>query len=698
MKRRWKLAIAAGGLLVTAGIADRLLPPSLERARQMSTIVVDREGRLLRAFVTKSGTWRLPANVDDVSPLYRRMLLAYEDRRFHLHPGVDPLALMRAVLQWGANGEVVSGGSTLTMQVARLLEPRARSLGAKMAEAARAVQLELRLSKREILRLYLNLAPMGGNLEGVRAASLAWFGKEPRHLTPGQAALLIALPQSPTSIRPDRYPARARAARNKILVLLASRGVITLEQARDGMAEAIPTRRRPMPFLAPHLARELKAEAPDRRVHRTTVDRPLQQAIRGVVRAELARLHPRATVAVLVVDHRTGRIRAWVGSADFFDTRRLGQVDMVRAVRSPGSTLKPFIYGMGFDARLIHPETIVADVPTRFGGYRPENFLRVYHGDVSVRKALQQSLNIPAVAVLEGVGPARFAARLKRAGIRLRFDSGDKGPGLPLALGGAGVTLHELVTAYAGLARGGRVRPLIIRSEGKGSAGHRLLSPEAAWYVARILEAAPPPTDAVARQMADRPHPIAYKTGTSYGFRDAWAIGYDGRHTVGVWVGRPDGTPSPGRYGRKTAAPILFRIFDLIPETRSGRAGRAVPVQPPAAITGPNVRLPANLQRFRTGREIERRRLTAANRTRLRITFPEDGVQVALQPRSDGRIVLPLTAVGGRKPLRWLVNGRPIKGDPTRRVAFWTPDSAGFVRVTVVDADGNTETVEARLK
>ncbi len=697
--RLWRtLAVAGAGLLLTAAVLDRAFPPDLRQAQDLSTIVVDRQGRLLRAFVTKRGTWRLPVRLAQVSPLYRRMLIAYEDKRFYYHPGIDPLALGRALVQWADNGRVISGASTLTMQAARLLEPGDRRIVGKLRQAARALQLELRYSKSEILRIYLNLAPFGGNLEGLRAASLAWFGREPTHLTPGQAALLVALPQLPTTIRPDRYPARAKAARDKILTLLAARGIITFEQARDGIAEAVPTRRRPLPFIAPHLARWLHAARPGQRVHRTTVDRELQTAVAALARSELATLHPSATVAVVVVENATGKVRTYLGSAAFFNAQRLGQVDMIRAVRSPGSTLKPVIYGMAFDGLLIHPETVIADVPTRFGGYRPENFLRVYHGDVSIRRALQQSLNIPAVAVLEGVGPARFAGRLRAAGIRLRFDAGDKGPGLPLALGGGGVTLLELAKLFAGLARGGAISPLRVRQNTPRGKAVRLVTPVAAWYLARILEAAPPPDATVARQLANRPYPIAYKTGTSYGFRDAWAVGYDSHYTVAVWVGRPDGTPSPGRFGRKTAALILFRVFDLIPASRTGTAGRALPERPAGALVASNRALPANLKRYAAGVVVDRARLTAASRRALRITFPVDGAQLVLQPAADGRRQLPLTAEGGKKPLKWLVNGHPVKGDALRRIAFWTPDSAGFVRVTVIDAHRKSATVEARLR
>ncbi|HEY7609337.1 MAG TPA: transglycosylase domain-containing protein, partial [Alphaproteobacteria bacterium] len=392
------LGAAAGAGVLAAGFAvlDRVYPLDLSRAGEASTVVVDRDGRMLRAFTTHAGTWRLAARPDEVSPLYLKMLVAYEDRRFRYHPGVDPIAVVRAAGQWLINGRIVSGGSTLSMQVARLIAPAPRGLWAKAKQAFRALQLELALSKDDILALYLARAPYGGNLEGVRAASLAWLGKEPLHLTAGEAALLIALPQSPAATRPDRRPAAAKAARDKILSVLEARGVISPTMAAEARAEPVPRLRRALPFFAPHATAELReraaAAAPKSARIASTLDAKLQETMEALARSELAGLAPEANIAILVADHVTGEIRAYVGSADFFDARRQGQVDMVRAIRSPGSTLKPFIYGLGFDLGLVHPETIVTDGPTRFGDYRPENFQRRYMGEVSVRVALQQSL------------------------------------------------------------------------------------------------------------------------------------------------------------------------------------------------------------------------------------------------------------------------------------------------------------------
>lgn len=689
-------ALLAGGAL----LADRLAPPPLDGARDLSTLVVDRDGNILRAFTTERGGWRLPVAAGDVSPLYLRMLIAYEDRRFLDHDGVDARAVVRAAWQNLAGGEILSGASTLSMQVARLLEPRSRSIGAKALQALRALQLEAHVSKTEVLRLYLTLAPMGGNLEGVRAGSLAWFGKEPRHLTAAEAALLIALPQSPATTRPDRFPQAARKARDKILRRMVVRGVLTEKAAREAMEAPLPTRRRAMPFHAPHLARRLFEKTPDKPMIRTGIDGRLQRTVEAIAGEEAKRLGRHTSVAVLVVANDTGRVLAYVGSAGFFNVDRLGQVDMVAASRSPGSALKPFIYGMGFDRRLIHPQTIVNDAPTRFGGYQPENFLRVYHGEVSIETALQQSLNIPAVAVLDGVGAARFVAQLKRAGVEYRFKTDDGRPGLAIALGGGGISLFDLVTLYRGLANGGRVRPLARTADVAIQPGARFMSPMAAWYLTRILEAAPPPDAKVAAQATRRPHPIAYKTGTSYGFRDAWAVGYDGGYTVGIWVGRADGTPSPGHYGRKTAAPILYRVFDLLPGSRSGAAGVANPSRPDAAIAARSAEdLPANLRRYVAGRSMFRTvKPTQAQRKPLTITFPPNGSVVALEQGPDGTITLPLTADGGRKPLRWLVNGRPVASERHRRQGAWRPDGPGFVRITVIDAEGRTATSMARLR
>ena len=685
-RRRFAYRSAA---LVVAGLAlswvlDRWLPPPLDRVRQLSTLVLDERDRPLRGFTVADGAWRLPARPEDVDPLYLRMLLAYEDRRFAAHPGLDPLAIARAMGQWLRHGRVVSGASTLTMQTARLLEPHRRDLVGKLGEMLRALQLERRYDKNDILAFYLTLAPYGGNLEGVRAASLAWFGKEPGRLTAAEAALLVVLPQAPSRLRPDRFPERARAARDKVLARMGELGVLNARQVAEARQEPLPTARRRPPFLAPHLADRLRAARPDATAHRTFIDRDLQQTLETLARQQRTAPEPDSSVALLVAANRTRQVRAYVGASDFFDPRRAGQVDMVRAIRSPGSALKPLVYGSGFDDLLIHPETLIEDAPTRFGGYSPTNFHDTYAGQITVREALQQSLNVPAVAVLEQVGPARVAARLREVGLPPHWSAAHPRPGLPLVLGGVGMTLEQLVTLYLGIADGGSIAPLRFGPADPDPPGQSLLTETACWYLADILRTAPTPGNVPTPTSVARPRPIAYKTGTSYGFRDAWALGFDADYTVGVWVGRPDGSPSPGHYGRNTAAPLLFQVFDLLPD--SG----AWPATPPAgALQVGRDRLPERLRYFRTRPAPE-----TVQAPPLRITFPVGGSTVELPGRDAALAELPLTAKGGVKPLRWLVNGRPLAAAPWRREAYWPPDGEGLARIVVLDQAGQSASAD----
>ncbi|WP_051340522.1 penicillin-binding protein 1C [Azospirillum halopraeferens] len=698
MGRAGAVALAAGLVLlaVAAGL-DRAFPPDLTRYHDRSAEVADRNGVVLRAFTAGDDAWRFAVTPDAVAPLYRAMLVAYEDKRFAVHPGVDPLAVVRAAGQALWHGKVVSGASTLTMQAARLLEPRPRTVAAKLIEMARALQLEWRFTKDEILAIYLTLAPFGGNLEGVRAASLAYFGKEPRHLTPAEAALLVALPQSPTRLRPDRGGDGVRRARDKVLDRAVGAGLLTAAAAEAAAAAPVPSARRPFPFLAPHLAERLRATRPGEERIVTTLDAGLQETAEGLLHRLAEGLDPRAGVAALVVDNATREVRAYVGSGGYFDERRNGMVDMVQAVRSPGSTLKPFIYAMAFDRLIVHPMTVIADVPRRFGGYAPENFGGGFAGEVTVGEALQRSLNVPAVALLDRVGPLGFDAALRAVGVTLRFDRRVGRPTLPIALGGVGLTLEELVTLYGAFSHGGGVAPLRTLPAGAGSSagtadGGPLMGESAAWYVARVLRGAPRPPGYADPEGAGDARRIAFKTGTSYGYRDAWAIGFTDSHTAGVWVGRPDGTPCLRCVGLETAAPVLFRLFDLLPDGAGPAAVAARP--PPGVITGTTADLPPVLRRFADAPAVARHGAAEAA-GRLRIAFPVDGSVVSLgRDRGEaGRLAaLPLRAEGGRRPLRWLINDRPLGGGDWRRGASWRPDGAGFVDVKVLDADGNVST------
>ena len=567
---------AAVALLTLAAYSLKLFEPlPLDAAASSSRLVLDRDGHLLRAFTTPDGRWRLDAKPDEVSGTYLSLLMAFEDHRFWKHPGIDPLAMGRAVLQAVRHARPISGGSTLTMQVARLLRGSpTHSIPAKFQQIADAVRLEATLSKREILALYLKLAPYGGNLEGVRAASLAYFGKEPHRLSIAEAALLVAIPQSPEMRRLDRGDdGRAYAAlmeaRNRVILRAAAAHVITQADAKAAMAQAAPHGRREFPAFAPHLSDRLIAATPNEPAIQTTIDagcrRPPSRS-RGGTRKALAKRSPSPRS---IVNNRTGEVLAHVGSAGYFDETRLGAIDMTAAIRSPGSALKPFIYGLAFEDGLAHPETLIEDRPVRFDTYAPMNFDAAFHGTVTVRTALQLSLNVPAVKMLNEVGPVKLAARFRDAGMTFPVPRN-----LTVALGGVGLSLENLTGLYLALARGGSVIPIRYQKDNSAPVWNApdapvLLQPAAAWYITDILRGAPVPASAT-------PGAVAFKTGTSYGFRDAWAAGFDGDYTIAVWVGRPDASSVPGLVGLRVAAPVLFELFGAI-----GPHARRLPPRPP---------------------------------------------------------------------------------------------------------------------
>jgi penicillin-binding protein 1C len=570
--RRRRALAAAAAVVASLAALDRLFPPPQPgRAAPFATIVAARDGTPLRAFPDRAHVWRHPVALGDVSPLYLEAIVAYEDRAFWWHPGVNPWALARAGWQWLAHGRVVSGGSTLTMQVARILEPAPRTIPGKLKQIARALQLEWRYSKREILALYLNYAPMGGVLEGVEAASHAYLGKPARRLTHAEAALLAVLPQAPSLLRPDRHPARARAARDKVLRRMDGRwGALA---TADALAEPVYALAPREPLLAPLLAQRVRNGAAGATRIDTTIDAASQSRVEQVLLDRARNLPPRVSAAVLVMDNATLEVLAYAGSADFTDEERASHVDMVRAPRSPGSALKPFLYAFALEDGLIHSESLLSDAPQSFGGYQPGNFQQSFHGAVSASEALGRSLNVPAVEVLERLGPARFVARLRSGGLKLAFPR-DAAPNLSVILGGAAVTLEDLVGAYSALARKGlAAAPRYTAADPVRE--RRMMGEGAAFIVREILESGGP----VGREVepgAGVARGIAWKTGTSFGFRDAWAVGVSDRYTVGVWVGRPDGTPNPGFFGANAAAPLLLDVYAVLPDA-AAQSARAAP-------------------------------------------------------------------------------------------------------------------------
>jgi penicillin-binding protein 1C len=620
-------------------VLDVLCPPPLPRAPDVSTLVVAADGTPLRAFADRDGVWRYPATPATVSPLYLQALLTYEDRGFYHHPGINPWALLRASGQWLRAGHVVSGGSTLTMQVAKLLDPRPRSLSAKALEAARAVGLWSRLPPDRILGLWLSMAPFGGNLVGVEAASWAYFGKPPGALDAAEAALLVALPRRPEALRPDRHPAAARRVRDRILRLAERRGLLTPPETEAALAEPVPTARLPMPRVAPQLLAAIHHPP----IFATTLDADTQVALDALGRRALAGLPPHVALAVMVADLPSRALRAvWAG--DWGDGARAGYLDLTRALRSPGSALKPFLYGLAFSNGLAAPDTLLPDVPEDFGGYRPEDFSDSFTGRVTAAEALRRSLNLPAVGLLARYGALRFATALAAVGEPLRLPPG-AAPSLPIILGGGGQNLRGMMALYAALGTDGRVTPITLQP-GPTGGGVTLLTPETARTVAAILT---------------RPFPyggpatgIAWKTGTSWGDRDNWAMGFDRAHVVGVWVGRPDGTAMDGGSATDQALPVLAEVFGLLPPA-------------PRAAAAPERSLSLRV---------------APDPDPLRLLFPPPGAVIA------GAGPLDLRAMGGARPLSFLVDGAPIPSLPPLRDTEWTPPGPGFYRVTVLDAGG----------
>jgi penicillin-binding protein 1C len=567
--------------------------------------------------------------------------------------------------------------------LARLMEPRReRSVYAKLRQVVRALEIERQLNKEQILDLYLTLAPFGGNLEGIRAASIAYFGKEPKRLSLAESALLVALPQSPENRRVDRYPDVARAARDRVLDRMVEEGTVSRQDADQAKSVPVQRLRKPMPMLAPHSADQAVATAKDSAVVRLTLDSGLQKNLEALARDRAIALGPNISVGIIAVDNASGDVLARIGSPDYFDDRRAGQVDMTRAVRSPGSTLKPFIYGLAFEDGFVHPESLIDDRPIRFGSYAPENFDMTFQGTVAVRKALQLSLNVPAIALLDRVGASRLSSRLKQAGANLVLPK-DEAPGLAMGLGGVGITLQDLVQLYGGLARLGITRPLREIANDQPQDALRLMDQVAAWQVGDVLMGTPPPENA--------PHNrIAFKTGTSYGYRDAWSVGFDGRITIGVWVGRPDGAPVPGLVGRTAAAPILFDAF-----ARTGKLPVALPKPPKGALVASNAKLPLPLRRFRPVGELVR----SGGEQAPHIQFPLNGSRIDVAGPDGAQFsAMPVKVAGGVLPMTMLVNGVSVGEIDGRRQRLIDPPGPGFARLTVIDAMGAADTVVVRIQ
>jgi penicillin-binding protein 1C len=563
--RRWTRRVVGAAILGMLGflLLDVLCP--LPAPYPYSRIVYARDGSMLGATLSRDDKWRMHTQTSEVPPTLLQALVAKEDRYFWYHPGVNPLALVRAAFGNVFSGARVSGASTITMQVARMLTPQPRTLWAKMQEMFRALQLEWHYSKQEILEMYLSYLPYGGNVEGVKAASHLYFGRAPQRLSLSQAIVLTVIPNRPNSLRPDLHPDALRVARDKWARRFAAEGIFDQAVLADALQEPVAASRRELPTIAPQFCLRMLKTHPEPGIW-TSIDPRIQAQTELLLRNHVQRAQQMGVRngAAIVVDNATMEVLAYCGSADFDNKAAKGEVDAVQALRSPGSTLKPFLYANAFDRGLLTPKMKVLDVPFEAAGYMPVNYDKTCTGEVTAEYALRHSLNLPAVRLLEQLGLRNFLGALALMGFqRIGRDHADMG--LSVVLGGCGVRLDELVPAYAAFAHGGQLRPL--RFSPLTPLARRpaaLCSPASAYLITDILaglERPDLPQGLLERSKLPR---IAWKTGTSFGRRDAWAIGFNPRYTIGVWMGNMEGDGVQGLSGAATATPLLIELFGAL--------------------------------------------------------------------------------------------------------------------------------------
>ena len=593
--RRIRVGLLALGTVLLTGLVTLFLLPLPEHLRTPPSVFVTYEdGSPAYVFLSPDDKYRMRVDPHEIDPNYLAALFRFEDKRFYRHPGVDPVAIARSTVLNLRHRRVLSGASTLTMQLVRLLEPRPRTLKSKIIEAIRAIQIELRLTKQEVLTAYLSFIPFGGNIEGVEAACHAYFGHGAQQLTAEEIAVLLAIPQRPSV----RFPTpeneqRLRLARDEIVEWLLSQGigldgddpVTTLDRVRRA---AVPTRRRPMPREAPYFAFWLRGRHPGAERIETTLDRNLQQLAEATLKADQERFRNLGihNGSVVMTDYRTGDLSAVVGGFDFWDQGPGSQIPGFDVPRSPGSALKPLIYAMAIDRGKALPERVVADIPLSYGGYAPGNYDGRFAGLVSLEYALSRSLNIPFVRLLGEVGVESFLATLRRNGFR-NLDPRPGHYGLSAAIGAIEVTPLELASVYSTLANQGMARPInwlqrssLLASGARGDAPHRvhqLLSPGSTFLTARALSRRDRPDFPERRRYRGVSSRVRWKTGTSYGHRDAWAAGFGDRYTAVVWLGNMDNRSSVDLVGADAAGPLLFDLLETAEPASALAADRSTP-------------------------------------------------------------------------------------------------------------------------
>ena len=642
-------------------IFDRVNPVDTKATQDTSCVLKFKDGSWMYTTTNKEQKWRFAVDIEKIDPNFIRLLLAYEDQRFYVHYGVDPLAMTRAIGQLIQHGRVVSGGSTITMQLAKLLDPKPRTVISKLIESVRALQLELHYSKKEILSAYLTLAPYGGNVEGIVAASMRYFGKYPYALSASQMALLVAMPQSPERNRPDRHYKKSIEARDKVLVYAKHENLIGEYEYQEALKEALPKNLKPMPRYSPHLAQKLLAHKKDKTAEiETTLNAPLQKQLERWARSKESILQKGTTFAVLVVKNANSGIEAYLGSHNMFSNRVSGYVDMIHAIRSPGSTLKPFIYAQGFEEHIVHPNTMIMDKETRFGDYTPHNFSHKYTGEVSLTYALQNSLNIPAVKILNKIGVDNFVENISKVSGKLHIPK--ERASLPIALGGVGLSIWQLTQLYVALANGGSAK-ILHYLPGDTNDTLKLFDEDATKMTTAILRQTQAPEGFVNKHQQ-----IAYKTGTSYGYRDAWTMGYTKEYTVALWVGKPDNGIQLKRTGRNTAAPLAFSVFSLLNSLDLPKYWEW-----DASYLGNSV--PPGLQYF--DREEKEEEAT------LHFIYPQENERFMSADCSDAMVEIMVE--NGKEPYYWYIDG---EAKNHKRSTFNIPFKHGGHTINVIDSNG----------
>jgi penicillin-binding protein 1C len=551
-------------------ILNLVYPLPVQKLNRPQSIAVYSEGgELLNVHISRDDFWRIQCDLDDIPVFARKTLINYEDRWFYVHPGFNPVALVRAFISNIREGKTVSGGSTITMQVARIIEPKPRTLKSKVIELFRAIQLERRYSKNEILEFYFNLAPYGGNIEGIGSASWFYFGKPPSMLSKSEILALVGLPNSPARLRPDIHPNASRNHRDKLARLMMNQGLISQEDCADIISDPVPETRIERPQNALHIGEYAKSRYGHDAQVKTTIDYRMQLMCENLLKTHVQPLmdYEITNGAIVIIENKTRKVKAMVGSRDFFDSVTSGQVNGALAPRSPGSALKPFIYAAAIDEGLVSPKIMLNDVPVNYSGYKPVNYDRKYRGGVSMEDALKDSLNVPAVNLHYQMND-RFYRFLKDAGITT-LDKPWEHYGLPIVLGGCEVNLLELTNLYASLACGGVYQPYILTGREEYNPPKQIISPEASYIISEILADINRPELPNCWEYSINQTKIAWKTGTSYGNHDAWSIGYNPDFTVGIWIGNFSGKESEKLIGKEVAAPLLFDIFNLISDGSS---------------------------------------------------------------------------------------------------------------------------------